>query len=102
MKIALFSDVHANLPAFEAVLEDLEKQKPDAIYCLGDLIGYNVWPNQVIGHIRKRGIATIAGNHDLKVSKILPSDGGCSTDQSSEHAYKLVGNKVENSDGLTT
>lgn len=93
MKIALFSDIHANLPAFEAVLEDLEKQKPDAVYCLGDLIGYNVWPNQVIGLIRKRGIATIAGNHDLKVSKILPSDGACSTEQSSEYAYKLIGNK---------
>lgn len=71
----------------------LPKQKPDAVYCLGDLIGYNVWPNQVIGHIRKRGFATIAGNHDLKVSKILPSDGACSTDQSSDYAYKLVGNK---------
>ncbi|KAA6439682.1 metallophosphoesterase family protein [Dyadobacter flavalbus] len=93
MKIALFSDIHANLPAFEAVLEDLKKKKPDAVYCLGDLIGYNVWPNQVIGHIRKRRIATIAGNHDLKVSKILPSEGVCSTDQSSEYAYKLVGNK---------
>ena len=93
MKIALFSDIHANLPAFEAVLEDLEKQKPDAVYCLGDLIGYNVWPNQVIEHIRKRGIATIAGNHDLKVSKILPSAGACSTDQRSDYAYKLVGQK---------
>lgn len=93
MKIALFSDVHANLPALEAVLEDLEKQKPDSVYCLGDLIGYNVWPNQVIEHIRKRGIATIAGNHDLKVSKILPSDGACSTDQSRDYAYKLVGQK---------
>ncbi|WP_221393481.1 metallophosphoesterase [Dyadobacter sp. NIV53] len=93
MKIALFSDIHANLPAFEAVLEDLENQKPDAIYCLGDLIGYNVWPNQVIGLIRKQGIATIAGNHDLKVSKILSSQDECSVQESSEYAYKLVGNQ---------
>jgi putative phosphoesterase len=93
MKIALLSDIHANLPAFEAVLEDLEKQQPDAVYCLGDLVGYNVWPNQVIGLIRKHGIATIAGNHDLKVSKILPSDGDCSKKESSEYAYKLVGKK---------
>jgi putative phosphoesterase len=91
MRIALLSDIHANLPAFEAVLEDLAKQKPDVVYCLGDLVGYNVWPNQVIGLIRKHGIATIAGNHDLKVSKILPSEGECSKDQSSDYAYKLVG-----------
>ncbi|MCF2442585.1 metallophosphatase family protein [Dyadobacter sp. CY345] len=93
MRIALLSDIHANLPAFEAVLEDLEKQKPDAVYCLGDLVGYNVWPNQVIGLIRSHGIATIAGNHDLKVAKILPSQDECSTEKSSEYAYKLVGNK---------
>ncbi|KAA6438935.1 metallophosphoesterase family protein [Dyadobacter flavalbus] len=93
MRIALLSDIHANLPAFEAVLEDLERQKPDAVYCLGDLVGYNVWPNQVIGLIRKHGIVTIAGNHDLKVSKILPSEGECSKEQSSDHAYKLVGSK---------
>lgn len=93
MRIALLSDIHANLPAFEAVLEDMERQKPDAVYCLGDLVGYNVWPNQVIGLIRKHGIVTIAGNHDLKVSKILPSEGECSKEQSSDHAYKLVGSK---------
>ena len=93
MKIALLSDIHANLPAFEAVLEDLEKQQPDAVYCLGDLVGYNVWPNQVIGLVRKHGIATIAGNHDLKVSKIMPSEGDCSKEESSEYAYKLVGKK---------
>ncbi|SKC18947.1 metallophosphoesterase family protein [Dyadobacter psychrophilus] len=93
MRIALLSDIHANLPAFEAVLEDLEKRKPDAVYCLGDLVGYNVWPNQVIGLVRKHGIATISGNHDLKVSKIPPSVGGCSKEENSEYAYKLVGGK---------
>lgn len=71
MKIALFSDIHANLPAFEAFFKDLDSRKADAIYCLGDLVGYNVWPNEIINEIRKRGIATLAGNHDLKV-KALP------------------------------
>lgn len=66
MKIALFSDIHANLPAFEAFLVDVDNRKPDAVYCLGDLIGYNIWPNEVINEIRKRGIATLAGNHDRK------------------------------------
>lgn len=67
MKIALFSDVHANLPAFEAFLANLELQKVDAVYCLGDLIGYHIWPNEVINEVRRRGIAMLAGNHDLKV-----------------------------------
>jgi len=71
MKIALFSDIHANLPAFEVFLKDLDSRKADAIYCLGDLVGYNVWPNEIINEIRKRGIATLVGNHDLKV-KALP------------------------------
>lgn len=71
MKIALFSDIHANLPALEAFFADLETSKPDAIYCLGDLVGYNVWPNEVISEIRKRGIATLAGNHDPKAGKLI-------------------------------
>ncbi len=37
------------------MLEDLDEQTPDAVYCLGDLVGYNVWPNEVIAEIRRRG-----------------------------------------------
>jgi len=68
MKIALFSDVHANLPAFETFLKDIDRHQPDAVYCLGDLIGYNIWPNEIITEIRRRRIPTLAGNHDLKVT----------------------------------
>ncbi|MDP5107055.1 MAG: metallophosphoesterase [Polaribacter sp.] len=64
MKIAFFSDIHANLPALEAFFEDVVSENVDAIYCLGDLVGYNVWPNEVINEIRKRHIPTIMGNHD--------------------------------------
>lgn len=64
MRIAIFSDIHANLPALQAFFKDLEKQNTDAVYCLGDLVGYNIWPNEVIQEIRKRGIPTIAGNYD--------------------------------------
>jgi predicted phosphodiesterase len=42
MKIALFSDIHANLPAMEACFKSIEEQNTDAIYCLGDLVGYNL------------------------------------------------------------
>ena len=67
MKIALFSDVHANLPALEAFFKDVDSRKPDTIYCLGDLVGYNIWPNEVINAIRKRNIPTIAGNYDFGI-----------------------------------
>lgn len=76
MRIALFSDIHANLPALEAFFKDIEKQKIDAIYCLGDLVGYNIWPNEIIEAIRKRGIPTIAGNYDFGVGR-KSDDCGC-------------------------
>tara|TARA_Y100001972_G_scaffold126580_1_gene180726 strand:- start:18990 stop:19715 length:726 start_codon:yes stop_codon:yes gene_type:complete len=70
MKIAFFSDIHANLPALKAIFQDIEKIKPDALYCLGDLVGYNVWANEVVEEIRRRHIPTIMGNHDE--SLLLP------------------------------
>jgi predicted phosphodiesterase len=83
MKIALFSDIHANLPALEAFFADLENRKPDAVYCLGDLVGYNIWPNEVINEIRKRGIPTIAGNYDYGVGR-NSDDCGCAYKSDSE------------------
>ncbi len=85
MKIALFSDIHANLPALESCLKDIEEKKPDAIYCLGDLVGYNIWPNEVINEIRKRGIPTIAGNYDFGIGR-SSDDCGCAykTDKEKE------------------
>ena len=71
MRIAILSDINANLPALDAALESLTIEKPDTIYCLGDLVGYNIWPNEVIKEIRQRGIATISGNHDAKVMHVL-------------------------------
>lgn len=76
MKIAFFSDIHANLPALEALFKDVDRRSPDAIYCLGDLVGYNIWPNEVINAIRKRNIPTIAGNYDQGVG-IAGDDCGC-------------------------
>lgn len=76
MRIALFSDIHANLPALEAVLADMDKQNLDVVYCLGDLVGYAPWPNEVVAEIRKRRIPTIAGNYDEGVGLNIP-DCGC-------------------------
>ncbi|ALI98482.1 arsenate reductase Car1 [Rufibacter tibetensis] len=75
MRIALFSDIHANLPALEAVLANMETQQLDAIYCLGDLVGYAPWPNEVVAEIRKRRIPTIAGNYDEGVGLWSPNCG---------------------------
>ncbi|GAA4340710.1 metallophosphoesterase family protein [Flaviaesturariibacter amylovorans] len=76
MRIALFSDIHANLPALEAFFKSVEDQKPDAIYCLGDLVGYNIWPNEVVNEIRRRGIPTIAGNYDQGIG-LMSDECGC-------------------------
>ena len=85
MTIALFSDIHANLPALEAFFSDLDSRQTDAVYCLGDLVGYNTWPNEVINAIRKRGIPSIAGNYDFGIGRDS-QDCGCAykTDREKE------------------
>jgi len=65
VKYALISDIHANLPALEAVLADIDRRSDvDAIYHLGDLVGYAPWPNEVVALLRQRGVPGIAGNYD--------------------------------------
>ena len=76
MKIALFSDIHANLPALQSFFKDVDGRNPDAIYCLGDLVGYNIWPNEVVNEIKKRKISTIAGNYDFGIGR-MSNDCGC-------------------------
>lgn len=76
MKIAFFSDIHANKPALERVLDSIDSHRPDQIYCLGDLVGYAPWPNEVVEVIRRRNIPTIAGNYDEAVGKNI-DDCGC-------------------------
>lgn len=60
----------------EAFFIIFKTENPDAVYCLGDLVGYNIWPNEVINEIRKRGIPTIAGNYDFGVGR-NSDDCGC-------------------------
>jgi len=68
MRIALISDIHANLPALEAALADVEARQVDATCHLGDLVGYAPWPNEVIALIRNRNIPGVAGNYDSTVA----------------------------------
>lgn len=64
MKIAFISDIHGNLEALNAVLEDIEKRNVEKTYCLGDLVGYGPNPNEVVEIIRKMEIESVMGNYD--------------------------------------
>jgi predicted phosphodiesterase len=68
MRIALLSDVHGNLPAFEAVLADVGDDVADEIWCLGDLVGYGAQPDGCVELARARCDLCLAGNHDLVVT----------------------------------
>jgi predicted phosphodiesterase len=69
MRHALLSDVHANLHALDAVLADVDRRGDvDAVYHLGDLVGYSAFPNEVVARLRERGVAGIAGNYDSTVA----------------------------------
>ena len=68
MKIAVISDIHANLEAFRRVLADIDTQQVDEIISLGDIIGYGPDPEEVIGLLRERDIPSVMGNHEYALS----------------------------------
>jgi predicted phosphodiesterase len=68
MRIAVMSDIHANFEALEAVFQDQEKCYIDAVFCLGDLIGYGPDPDKVVLTIRDRKIDTVMGNHEFAIN----------------------------------
>lgn len=69
MRYALISDIHANLPALDAVLADIDARGDvQAIVHAGDLVGYSTFPNEVVARLAARGIAGIAGNYDSTVA----------------------------------
>jgi len=64
MRIAVFGDIHGNLQALAAVMPAIEREGADAVYCLGDLVGYGASPEAVTECIQASGIPTIMGNYD--------------------------------------
>jgi putative phosphoesterase len=92
-RVAVFSDMHGNSVATEAVLEEIERAGVDAdeVYCLGDLVGYGPFPNETIDLIRKREIPTIMGNYDDGVG-FDRDDCGC--------AYKDEGERERGQQSL--
>ena len=67
VKFALLADIHANLEALQATLDDIALRAPDRIVCLGDIVGYNTRPAECIALLRNVGALCVAGNHDLAV-----------------------------------
>jgi putative phosphoesterase len=63
-RLSIFSDVHGNLHALEAVLDDINRQANDRVYCLGDVVGYGAFPNEVIERLDQDRIPTVVGNYD--------------------------------------
>jgi predicted phosphodiesterase len=68
MRLALISDIHANLPALEAVLQDIRIREVSATYHLGDLVGYAPWPNETVALIQDLATQGVAGNYDSTVA----------------------------------
>ncbi|MBE7470939.1 MAG: YfcE family phosphodiesterase [Anaerolineae bacterium] len=75
-QITIFGDIHANLPALEAVQADMAARRLSNFYCLGDLVGYGTSPNEVISVIREWNIPTLMGNYDQGVGN-SSDDCGC-------------------------
>ena len=67
MRVAVVSDIHSNLHALEAVLEAIDADAPDELWCLGDLIGYGPRPNECCALVATRADVCLAGNHDLAI-----------------------------------
>jgi predicted phosphodiesterase len=67
VRIAVISDIHGNLHALDAVLDSIAGDAPDAVWCLGDLVGYGPRPNRCCTLVAERADVCLIGNHDLGV-----------------------------------
>ena len=75
LRIAVISDVHGNLHALERVLEAIAGERVDAIWCLGDIVGYGSRPNECCALVADRASTCLAGNHDLlALGKVVQAD----------------------------
>jgi putative phosphoesterase len=75
-RVAVITDIHANLPALQAALAHIDERGIERVYCGGDLVGYGPHPNEVCALIAERGIPTIYGNYDYAIARDL-EDCGC-------------------------
>ncbi|GIL12808.1 MAG: phosphoesterase [Chloroflexota bacterium] len=75
-RVVVFGDIHANLPALEAVIADMDARGLADRCCLGDLVGYGTFPNEVVARIREMNVPTLMGNYDQGVGSDS-DDCGC-------------------------
>lgn len=75
-QVTVFGDIHGNAPALDAVLRAIDARGLADLYCLGDLVGYGVQPNEVVAAVRSRNIPTLMGNYDQGVGHDS-DDCGC-------------------------
>ena len=75
MKFAIIADIHANLEAFQVVLEDIKQQNCTHHACLGDVVGYNANPKECLEIVRSMNIPVVKGNHDEYCSSDEPLTG---------------------------
>ncbi|WP_066639906.1 metallophosphoesterase family protein [Desulfolucanica intricata] len=69
--VAVFADIHSNLHALIAVLNDIDTRKPDFVLCAGDLVGYGPYPNKVVKIIKELNIPTVMGNYDDAIGVVI-------------------------------
>jgi predicted phosphodiesterase len=74
MRVAVVSDIHSNLRALEAVLDALDAEAPDELWCLGDVVGYGPRPNECCAIIEERADVCLGGNHDLAIRGTIDLD----------------------------
>ncbi|MWV64952.1 metallophosphoesterase [Halorubrum sp. JWXQ-INN 858] len=86
--LGLIADVHANLPALEAVLEDMPPV--DAVVCAGDVVGYNPWPAACVERVREVASVTVRGNHDGTVERPERYRGNRMAEAGLEHALATL------------
>lgn len=67
MRYAVLADIHGNLAALEAVIEDFDRTKPDAVLNLGDCLSGPLWPRETAERLMALGWATVRGNHDREI-----------------------------------
>ncbi len=87
-RIAILSCIHGNMAALEAVWDDLNAQDVDSVYCLGDLVGYGPFPNEVIKFVQDQDIPSVLGCWDEGIG-MEREDCGCKfiTEEDAEHGH---------------
>ena len=95
MKRAIISDIHGNLEALQAVLEDIDHQQVDTIFCLGDIVGYGPNPCECVKLVRDRCSVVILGNHDQ--GALFDPDG---FNSGAERAIRWTRSQIEMHDRL--